>query len=213
MWGPARAQLGYRTRDRGRSKRLYPLTVVKDGQRTERKVLLSDTLRVIELPIFAPPAALSGRAYTEGIISESKDSFVFEESKESLARRLGVDEVCPPRIDLQTFARFVGKVSYGYAIDRYGLDAFENVYLRPAILGTKDDIGMWVGSPPNRELPVRATPMSGGFKILPNNDVVVRIKLFPRLDGAEYVTVVGKMKSFHADQYRLLRKGSEAAAA
>ena len=52
--------------------------------------------------------------------------------------------------------------------------------------------------------------MSCGFRIFPNNDVLVRIKLFPRFDGAEYVAVVGRMKQFHADQYRWIRGGSEA---
>jgi hypothetical protein len=48
------------------------------------------------------------------------------------------------------------------------------------------------------------------FKILLDNDVLVRIKLFPRFDGAEYITVVGKMKEFHANQYRLIKAGREA---
>jgi len=52
--------------------------------------------------------------------------------------------------------------------------------------------------------------MSGGFRILLDDDVLVRIKLFPRFDGAEYVTVVGKMKQFHADQYRLIKGRNEA---
>jgi hypothetical protein len=52
--------------------------------------------------------------------------------------------------------------------------------------------------------------MSVGFKIPPNNDVLVRIKLFSRFHGAEYITVVGKMKQFHADQYRLIKAGREA---
>jgi hypothetical protein len=52
--------------------------------------------------------------------------------------------------------------------------------------------------------------MSVGFKIRPDNDVLVRIKLFPRFDGAEYITVVGKMKEFHAIQYRLIKADREA---
>jgi hypothetical protein len=47
-------------------------------------------------------------------------------------------------------------------------------------------------------------------RILSNNDVLVRIKFFPRFDGAEYIAVVGRMKQFHADQYRRIRGGPEA---
>jgi hypothetical protein len=40
------------------------------------------------------------------------------------------------------------------------------------------------------------------------NDVLVRTKFFAKFDGAEYLAVIGKLKSFYADQYRLVRKAS-----
>jgi hypothetical protein len=210
MWGAARAEMGYRTRHKKGAGDLYPLTVVQDGVKTVREVTLKDALKIIELPIFKAPAILDGRAFSGGIECISKDQFVLVEQREDLAKRIGVDEVCSPDCDPDIFARFVAKCSYGYAIERYGIDAFESIYVRSAILGNTKDIGRWVGSPDTRELPARKTPMSGGFKILLDNDVLVRIKLFPRFDGAEYITVVGKMKKFHADQYRLIKAGREA---
>lgn len=209
MWGAARSVMGYRTRNRKGADSLYQLTTVKDGVKTTPSVPLKDALKIIELPIFDPPTALSGRPYTR-VESVSKDQFVLVESMEQLANRLGVDEVCPPEFDLEKFARFVAKCSLGYAVERYGIDAFESFYVCPAIRGRAHDIGRWVGSPGTREFPVRETPMSCGFRIFPDNDVLVRIKLFPRFDGAEYVTVVGRMKEFHADQYRRIRGGREA---
>jgi hypothetical protein len=206
--------MGFRTRDKkARRGRLYPLTVIRNGIRQELKVPLADAIRVIELPIFEQAAALDRRCYLGGINCISKDSFVLKESKEQLASRLGVDEVCAPSFDPEVFARFVAKVCLGYAIERYGIGAFEVIYVRDAILGKSHDVGMWVGSPLSRELRVRETPMSIAFKILQDNDVIVRVKLFPRFDGAEYITVIGKMGQFHADQYRLVRFGRETAAA
>jgi hypothetical protein len=210
MWGAARAEMGYRTRRKKGASDLYPLTVILNGVKTVREVPLKDALKIIELPIFKAPASLDGRTFRGGIECISKDQFVLVEQKEAVAKRIGVDEVCPQDYDPEVFARFVAKCSYGYAIEQYGIEAFETIYVRSAILGSTNDIGRWVGSPDTRELPVRKTPMSGGFKILPVNDVLVRIKLFPRFDGAEYVTVVGKMKKFHADQYRLIKAGREA---
>lgn len=209
MWGAARAEMGYHTRHR--TRKLFPLTVVRNGIKTTQEVPLKDALKVIELPIFKAPAALDGRTYLDNVECISKDQFVLVERKEDLAKRLGVDEVCPPDFDPIIFARFVAKCSYGYAIEPYGVDAFESIYVRSEILGLTPDIGRWVGSPSAREFPIRQTPMSGGFKNLPDNDVLVRIKLFPRFDGAEYVTIVGKMTQFHANQYRLIKGGSEAA--
>jgi len=210
LWGAARAEMGYRTRRKKKSNKLYPLSVIQGGIKTVREVPLKDTLKIFELPIFKAPAALDGRAFSHSIECISKDQFVLVERREDLAKRIGVDEVCPPELDPDKFARFVAKCSFGYAIERYGIEAFESIYIRSAILGSTKDIARWVGSPDTRELPIRQTPMSGGFRILLNNDVLVRIKIFPRFDGAEYITVVGKMKQFHADQYRLIRGGSEA---
>jgi hypothetical protein len=210
MWGAARAEMGYRTRNKKGVDELYPLTVIRDGVKTFQEVPLKDALKIIELPIFKAPAVLDGRAFPNNIECISKDQVVLVEQRDSLAKRIGVDEVCPPDFDPNKFARFVAKCSYGYAIERYGIEAFESIYIRSAILGMTKDIGQWVGSPDTRELPVRKTPMSGGFRILPDNDVLVRIKLFPRFDGAEYITVIGKMKQFHADQYRLIKGGREA---
>jgi hypothetical protein len=213
MWGAARAEMGYRTRNKKGEDDLYPLTVIVNGAKIVRKVPLGDALKVIELPIFKAPSILDGRAIADPIECISKDQFVLVEQREGLAKRLDVDEVCPPDCNPEIFARFVAKCAYGYSIERYGIDSFESVYVRSAILENTRDVGRWVGSPDTRELPVRGTPMSGGFKILPDNDVLVRIKLFPRFDGAEYITVVGKMKEFHANQYRLIKAGREAPSA
>jgi len=209
MWGAARAEMGYRTRNKKDADSLYQLTSVRDGVKTTRSVPLKDALKIIELPIFDPPTILSGRPDTGHVGSVSKDQFVLVESMEQLASRLGVDEVCPPEFDPDKFARFVAKCSLGYAVERYGIDAFEYFHVCSAIRGKADDIGRWVGSPDAREFPTRKTPMSCGFRIFPNNDVLVRIKLFPRFDGAEYIAVVGRMKQFHADQYRRIRGGPE----
>ncbi|MGA2652291.1 MAG: hypothetical protein ABSF28_17285 [Terracidiphilus sp.] len=209
MWGTARTEMGYQTRNEKGADDLYPITVIRSGVKTVQKVPLKDALKTIELPIFRPPAVLEGRVATR-IDSISKDQFDLDEQRTDLARRLGVEEMCSPYCDPSRFTRFVAKCSLGYAIERYGFEAFESIYVRSAILGKTEDIGQWVGSPDTREFPVRNTPMSGGFKILPDNDVLVRIKLFPRFDGAEYITVVGKMKEIHADQYRLVKAGREA---
>src|SRR5580704_13142686 len=68
MWGAARDEMGFRTRDKeARRNRLYRLTVIRNGIRQELQVPLADTLRVIELPIFGPAAALVRRVYAGGI--------------------------------------------------------------------------------------------------------------------------------------------------
>ena len=116
-----------------------------------------------------------------------------------MARRLGGDKVLPPASRLEDFARFIAKMAYGYAVEKYGLNAFDEVYVLPAILGKSDDIGRWVGCSDRREFPVRDCNISVGFVILPEDELVVKIKMFPRFDGAEYIVVVGRVKALYRD--------------
>src|ERR1035437_3481789 len=60
MWGAARTQMGYRTRNKKADDDLYSLAVIQDGVKTVREVPLKDALKIIELPIFKAPAILDG---------------------------------------------------------------------------------------------------------------------------------------------------------
>jgi hypothetical protein len=42
-------------------------------------------------------------------------------------------------------ARALAKIAYGFAVAKYGLENFEDIYILPSILNLEDDIGMWVG--------------------------------------------------------------------
>ena len=129
------------------------------------------------------------------------DTLELGERGEEIAERHRADRVIPPKYRFEDFARFVAKMAYGYAVERYDLDAFGTVYVLPAILGESDDIGRWVGCPDRREFPVRQCSVSVGFKIIPRDDLVARIKMFPQFDGAEYVVVVGRVKPVYRDYF------------
>lgn len=194
----ARAALLTKTR-RPRERRLpQPMVVERDGHRFTICVLLADHWKVIRLPIFPMAAAIDGRAYESGIESHSRDEFQLGETHDEVAAKHGVDRIIFPEYPPEIFARFLAKMAYGYAVERCTLDAFEEVYVLPAILGEKNDIGRWVGCPDRREFPRRQCNISVGFKILPERDLVVRIKMFPQFDGAEYVILVGKLKVDYA---------------
>jgi hypothetical protein len=130
------------------------------------------------------------------------DVFELGERGAEIAERHHADRIIPPQCRPEDFARFVVKIACGYAVERYDMDAFEPVYVLPAILGESDDIGRWVGCPAHREFPVRNDcTISVGFKIIPQDDLVVRIKLFPQFDGAEYVVVIARVKEVYRDYF------------
>jgi len=94
------------------------------------------------------------------------DVFELHERADDIAKKHGADRIVPPDLDVKSFARFVAKMAYGYAVERYGLEAFERTFVLPAILGTSDDIGRWVGCSDIREFGVRNCNVSLGFRIL-----------------------------------------------
>jgi hypothetical protein len=179
--------------------------VEREGRIERISAVWQDHWKVIQLPIFPPPAFVDGRAYRGGIESNSMDVFELGERGNEIAQRHGADRVLPPSYSPVDFARFVAKMAYGYAVDTYGLEAFESVYVLPAILGQSDDIGRWVGCSDRREFPVRQCNISVGFRIGPQDHVAVKLKMFPRFDGAEYVVIIGKLKEIYSNYFRLRR--------
>jgi hypothetical protein len=197
----ARAALGTRTRHPRDRAKPQSMLVERRGQVQRVDVVWQDHWKVIQLPIFPLPASIDGRPYKSGIEVASMDVFELGERGEEIAKRHNADKVIPPKYSAEDFARFIAKMAYGYAVERYDVNAFETVYVLPAILGESDDIGRWVGCSDRREFPVRQCNISVGFKIIPQDDLVVRIKMFPQFDGAEYVSVVGRVKGVYRDYF------------
>jgi hypothetical protein len=195
----ARAALRTRTRRRKEREKPQPMLIEKNGERQTIEALWQDQWKVIQLPIFPLPAHIDGRPYTSGIESTSMDQFELSEKGEEIAKRHGVDKVLSRNYPLEIFARFIAKMAYGYAVERYTLNAFEDIYIVPAILGEKDDIGRWVGCSDIRELPVRDCNISVGFKIISRDELIVKLKMFPQFDGAEYVAVIGRVKKLYVN--------------
>lgn len=197
----ARAALGTRTRRPKDRAKPHPMFVERDGKIEKIDAVWQDHWKVIQLPIFPLPAFIDSRSYERGIEFTSMDVFELGEKGKEIAQRHHADRVLPPRYSAEDFARFVAKMAYGYAVERYGLDAFEDVYVLPAILGESDDIGKWVGCSDHREFPVRECHISFGFKIISGDALIVKIKMFPQFDGAEYVVVVGRVKEIYRNYF------------
>src|SRR5882724_1125464 len=200
----ARAALRTKTRRPKERLKPQPMLIEKDGEIRTIKTLWQDQWKVIRLPIFPLPAHIDGRPYSSGIASHSMDVFELGERADDVAKKHGAQRVVMPDCPLEEFARFVAKIAYGYAIERYTLEAFDEIFITPAILGKTNDIGRWVGCSDRRGFQVRGDHnISVGFGIiLGNDDVIVKVKMFPQFDGAEYVVVVGRMKpvyrNFHS---------------
>jgi hypothetical protein len=177
------------------------MLIEKDGEIKTVRAAWQDQWKVIQLPIFPLPAHIDGRPYTSGIESTSMDQFELSEKAEEIARGHGADKVLLPSYPVEVFARFIAKMAYGYAVERYTLNAFEAVYIVPAILGESNDIGRWVGCSDRREFPARDCTVSVGFKIISGKELIVRLKMFAQFDGAEYLVVIGRVKEIYINYF------------
>jgi len=199
MFFAARAALGTLTRRPKDRLKPQPMLIEKEGRIQTIKAVWQEQWKVIQLPIFKLPACVDNRLYSGGIECTSMDVFELSERGTEIAARHGAEKVIQHKYQMEDFARFIAKMAYGYAVERYGLKAFEKTYVLPAILGESNDIGRWVGCSDRREFPVRQCNISVGYKIIPGDDLMVKIKMFPRFDGAEYVVVVSKIKKVYRD--------------
>jgi hypothetical protein len=195
----ARAALRTRTRRPKERSKSQPMLIERGGEVRTIHAPWQDQWKVIQLPIFPLPAHIDGRHYTSGIECTSIDQFELTEKGEEIAKKYGASKVLARDCSGEIFARFIAKMAYGYAVAEYTLNAFEEVNIVPAILGETNDIGRWVGCPNSRELPQRQCIVSVAFKIVPGDELWVRIKMFPLFDGAEYVVVIGRVKKIYGN--------------
>jgi hypothetical protein len=96
-----------------------------------------------------------------------------------------------------SFERMLLKIAYGFSVAYYGIASFDEVFILPAILGKKEDVGMWLGCDQKKELNLPTVPIDPLYSIgLIKNDknvLIVSIRLFSPL-APEYYVVVGRLK-------------------
>src|SRR5262249_42567425 len=128
MFLAARAALGMKTRRPKERLKPQPMLVRKNGIIHTIMAPLQEHWKVIQLPIFPLPPWVDGRQYGHGIEQISMDKFELSERGEDIAKKHGVDEVVHPVYKPEDFARWIAKMAQGYAVERYTLSAFEEIY-------------------------------------------------------------------------------------
>ena len=89
----------------------------------------------------------------------------------------------------------MAKVAYGFVVWQLGLEGIKSDYVLPAILGQKNDIGMWVGCDGDGDKISTAAEffeISLNFIDTPKRDILVEIKLIGPLSTPNYLVVVGE---------------------
>lgn len=198
MLGTVRPALGFRSRRKPPA--VLPVQIDRGwGFKTEH-VEASNFPAIIMLPVLKPPAYLTGEVLEPGVEMQIAgiDWAVFRD-RLPMSHPLNPTGVVGIRASLQfdplDFARLLAKIGYGAAVAQVGLDAFEEVYVLPLILGAAKDAGTWVGS--SKDIPKIRVPFlhyvtmrRSGSNV---REIHAYIRLFAAQGAPEYIVVLGRL--------------------
>lgn len=186
----------------------FPLTIERDGQEELIQVPAEEYLAMLPLPLFMVPACLDVRPYDHGIempgvrFTQVAGKPAAELAETYQASAIGIQV----SYEIVAFARMLAKIAYGFAVAQYGLHTMRDVYVMPALLGQKDDIGRWVG-----RTPPQPTKVSDSFHDVAvgaiNGVIIAHVRLFAQFpETPEYTVVVGSVSEYAQVNHRLLDK-------
>lgn len=155
IW-PVRAFLKLRSRRPNEAPKTELITLVRRTSEEKRELPLEDSPLLLPMPVFEPPAYLTGRKYSQGINLIGVDTISYGRQPDEVAEAFGASIQITKEDRPAEFAKMVAKIGYTYAIAELGLDKIEVAGVVQAILGESTDIGLWVGT-----LEGRAQPQKG----------------------------------------------------
>ena len=205
-WAVARAVLDYPSRKRDFDKEVFPLEVVlKDGTKTVLQLKRSETVGFAPFMEYPLPAFFTPSSnYKSGVVLSGHTLVGFGPDIKILIEKYGIKEIKYKVTHKSNyFEIMVAKIAYCAAVAAWGLDALQEKFVLPAILGAKDDVGYWMGCDPEGKI----IPMIGKLNEAnsiklgvwqraddENKYIIARIKCFSPSDAPEYIVVVGTLK-------------------
>jgi len=193
-----RATLNLPTRRKQERPKQFPLVITRDGKSETVQVPVGQYFAVMILPIEEMPAHLTGKHYEKGVVVKGVIGVqVSGPPVEEIAQRLSTKEISVTATwHGNAFERMLAKIGLGFAVAQYGIDNLEQIYVRPCILGQKDDVGRWVGTADDLQLDVGKFLHHIHLSIV-NSDLIARIKLFALFNVPEYLVVVGRLRKIN----------------
>lgn len=195
-----RTALNLPTRHKQERPKQFPLVITSEGKSETVQVPVSQHFAAMILPIDEMPAHLTGKHYEKGVAV--KGMILVQVSGppvEEIAKRLRTKKISVTATwHGNSFERMLAKIGLGSVVAKYGINNLEQIYIRPSILGQKDDIGRWVGTAGDLQLDVGKFFHQIHLSIV-NSDIIARIKLFALFNVPEYLVVVGRLRKTKFD--------------
>jgi len=190
-----RVALNLPTRRKKQRPKKFNFTVERNGKKEVIEVPIMEHFAVMILPITKFPAYLDGHKYEKGInIIGSIAIKVGGPPVEQILKKYDTKSlsITAPWIG-NSFDRMLAKIAYGFSVAKFGIDNIEEVYVLPAILGQKEDVGNWIGTAKDTQLENTKFFHLIQVEII-NGEIIVRMRLFANYKNVpEYLAVVGKI--------------------
>jgi hypothetical protein len=148
------------------------------------------------LPVFEPPAFLSGQPISNEIKIRGFDHLnlgpVVPAPKSPFR---GQEITYQFTVDLHVweFARMIAKIGYCFAVANLGLNRIAEAYVLPSILGDSHDVQRWVGSEDILFNAPKSLHHVESF--VDNGTIITWVCLFAAFGGQPYTVIVGKYRT------------------
>lgn len=199
-----RAALGFRSYRK--LPKTLPLQIDRGEGAQEMEVAVDEHPAVAVLPRFARPSWLDANRRSTGVdlIGASTVYFGRQPLSDFVEKYRGSKLTGTLKYEPVAFARMVAKIALGYCAGIFGVESIRESYLIPAILGTADDIGTWVGSTDGYPLNLKPEPDGRVTHVVGTDvwqgDIVAYVRLFSWAVPDEYIVIVGPVPSGHSDK-------------
>lgn len=198
---PARTVLGMKTKRKKDRPKEFSIETIKDSVSTFHNLSVEEYMAVIPMWQLGPPGKYPFDRNADGLRHGEARLIVFNTRSDgeiaTLAEKYDADEIKVHfRLYFEEFLLMVAKMAYCFAVDKYGLNQIEEVYVLPAILGKTRDIYHWVGGDGYQELYEIGRGTKADHVVVAGvvqGEIRLRLKLFKDLQTPEYYVIVGQL--------------------
>ncbi len=177
----------------------FDYTVSKNGKEQVVNIPASEITTIFTMPIFNQPGCMTNNQQVNGFAVRGMSLHGSTSSLEKLKAKYDMDSINYTSTLDNSFLRLLAKIAYGMVVLKYGLDAIQEAFVLPSILGTKDDVSVWVGCKNPDKSPALLRRVKGIFhgvqlEINDKKVIAANIRLFESFQTPEYLVVVGRLK-------------------
>lgn len=189
-----RSARALKTRRKKQKPQTFLLSLNRGGKEESVAMTAEELPAVLMLPIYEQPAHLTGKPFKRGInVIGATTIQTGGLALQDLIKKYGATGLTFKQVwQGNEFERLLAKIAYGFSVSYVGLDKIAEVFVLPAILGIKDDIGLWLGCTDDQ---LKRGKYFHEIQIsMEGPEIRAHIRLFGTFPVPEYQVVVGRIK-------------------